>query len=452
MGLGITVPVPGLSVIIDAATLLYFKVLNRKEIQPQENSDLDVTAIISARNEERWIRQCVESLFRQTMPPKKVIVVDDYSQDKTSEICMELDKEYLDFIYIRRRERCGKANNLNYATQLVLNDKRLLSQIVVIVDGDTVPRSDFIEQMTKPFISKDIAAVSGTGFVTKPENFAGKVIAATYRFLFKFYSWQKTSQNHRNAISPVCGGAVAYRTEVLGKIAIPARCITEDTDHTWLLLENKYKVVHNPKALVDSEQARTLRGFFRQWYRWYSGSHQALHIHGRKLLDAKKLLFTTLIPSCIDGWIYSVWLVGFLFFSFLDPVWSMWLMAADVGLTGLVLGLLCPRELKYLPMIWIMKFPLAVAWLTSGLRTLWERLTNKQHLWGKAWERADHRTSGKKFSFLIRAATYLLPRKSNNPTKETIKCRFYQSLKMLQSKQVPNQCLQCRNLIECIEK
>jgi len=450
VGPGITVPIPGSSVAIDLATLLYFKGINRKKVLSQKNPDMDATVVIPARNEERRIKQCIEALFNQTKPPKKVIVIDDCSQDKTPEICKELDQKYLDLIYIRQHQRSGKANNLNYAIQLLLTHEKLLTPIVVFIDGDAVPQSDFIEQITKSFVSEEIAAVSGTATIMEPENLVGKMLAGAYRFMFRFYSWQKTAQCYRNAVNPICGGAVAYRTHILRKIPIPARCITEDTDHTWLLQENKYRVLHNPKAMVNSEEAITLRGFLRQWFRWYSGAHQAWHIHGKKLLAARKLLFTTLAPACLDGWIYSVWLLGFLLISMWSPIELLWLMAFDVGLTAVFIMLLDPRELKYLPMIWLMKFPLAVAWLTSGLKTLWERLSNKQHSWGKAWERPDYQVSKKNFLARINASLPL--HTINNSTKSTVECQFYKYLKVQHLKSIPDQCLQCLSLVECVEK
>jgi cellulose synthase/poly-beta-1,6-N-acetylglucosamine synthase-like glycosyltransferase len=450
--LGTTFPIPGSSAAIDAVTLIYFRGINGKKVQYVKNPDLDVTVVIPARNEERMIKRCVESLFNQTCLPKKVIIVDDCSQDETPEICRELDKKYLDLIYIRQRKRSGKANNINYAAQLLLTQKELFTDIMVIVDGDTSPQRDFIEQIKKPFVSNDVAAVSGTASIIEPENLKSKAIAGIYRFLFGFYDWQKNAQGYRNAVNPICGGAVAYRTYVLGKIPVPARCTTEDTDHTWLLQEKKYKVIHNPKARIDSEQAKTFQGFLRQWFRWYSGSHQAWFIHGRKLLSAKKLLFTTLLPSALDAWIYSIWLFAFLFLALWDPIWSLWLLALDMGLTGFFVMLVSPRELKYLPVIWIIKFPLALTWIASGLKAMWERLTNKQRSWSKAWERPDHRASMANFSLPTKITANPALHTINNQPENAAECELYKFLKKLQFKSIPDRCLQCRNLIECIKK
>ena len=50
--------------------------------------------VIPAHNEENTINLTLESLVAQTLQPKKIVVVDDNSSDKTSEIVTEFCKKY----------------------------------------------------------------------------------------------------------------------------------------------------------------------------------------------------------------------------------------------------------------------------------------------------------------------------------------------------------------------
>jgi len=50
--------------------------------------------IIPAYNEEEFIALTLKSLVSQTILPKKVVVVNDNSTDKTAEIVMNFAKEY----------------------------------------------------------------------------------------------------------------------------------------------------------------------------------------------------------------------------------------------------------------------------------------------------------------------------------------------------------------------
>ena len=48
-----------------------------------------VSVIVTTKNEEQNIGACLKSLVQQSMPPLEVIVVDNYSEDKTTEIAQE---------------------------------------------------------------------------------------------------------------------------------------------------------------------------------------------------------------------------------------------------------------------------------------------------------------------------------------------------------------------------
>ena len=53
-----------------------------------------ISILVPARNEERGIRECIESLCNQVYPSYEVLVLDDGSTDSTPEILVELSKRY----------------------------------------------------------------------------------------------------------------------------------------------------------------------------------------------------------------------------------------------------------------------------------------------------------------------------------------------------------------------
>lgn len=73
--------------------------------------------VIITYNQERFISQTIDSVLRQKLEiPFKIIIVDDCSTDKTSDICTEYQSKNSKMItYIRRNPNLGLVKNLFYA-------------------------------------------------------------------------------------------------------------------------------------------------------------------------------------------------------------------------------------------------------------------------------------------------------------------------------------------------
>jgi len=65
-----------------------------------------VSVIVTTKNEENNIGACLGSLLQQSMPPLEIIVVDNFSEDKTTEIA----KEYGAIVFLIGPERSAQRN------------------------------------------------------------------------------------------------------------------------------------------------------------------------------------------------------------------------------------------------------------------------------------------------------------------------------------------------------
>jgi succinoglycan biosynthesis protein ExoO len=68
------------------------------EKQMDESTKNLVSVILPAYNAEKYIGEAIESVLRQTYPYFEIIVVDDGSQDKTSEVVKSFNDERIDLI------------------------------------------------------------------------------------------------------------------------------------------------------------------------------------------------------------------------------------------------------------------------------------------------------------------------------------------------------------------
>lgn len=76
-----------------------------------------ILVIILTYNQEQYISQTIDSVLRQNLKiPYKILLVDDCSTDKTSEICREYEYNNPEIItYLRRNPNLGLVKNLFYA-------------------------------------------------------------------------------------------------------------------------------------------------------------------------------------------------------------------------------------------------------------------------------------------------------------------------------------------------
>lgn len=92
-----------------------------------------VSVIVPAYNSEKFIKDCLESIGRQTYRKIEIILVDKGSADKTREIA----KKYTDNVYIFGPERAAQTN---YGT------KKAAGKYIYRVDSDFVLEPKVIEQ------------------------------------------------------------------------------------------------------------------------------------------------------------------------------------------------------------------------------------------------------------------------------------------------------------------
>lgn len=104
---------------------------------------LKISVIIPAFNEQSVIKNCVDSLLKQSEQDFEIIVINDGSTDKTLEILQELEKEVLHLKILEQNHKGpGAARNLG-----AQNAK---GENLVFVDADMVFEKDFLKKLIEP--------------------------------------------------------------------------------------------------------------------------------------------------------------------------------------------------------------------------------------------------------------------------------------------------------------
>lgn len=104
---------------------------------------IKISIIIPTYNEVDVLEQCIESLGYQTKTNFEIIVVDDGSTDKSSQILSDLRFKIKDLRFFKQEHKgAGAARNLGA--------KEAKGEILVFVDADMTFDKDFLKNLIKP--------------------------------------------------------------------------------------------------------------------------------------------------------------------------------------------------------------------------------------------------------------------------------------------------------------
>jgi len=78
-------------------------------------TDFDLTAVIPAFNEERFVARAIESVLSQSVRPIQVLIIDDGSTDRTAETAMRYKSDGVEYVY---QKNAGLASARNKGINL----------------------------------------------------------------------------------------------------------------------------------------------------------------------------------------------------------------------------------------------------------------------------------------------------------------------------------------------
>jgi cellulose synthase/poly-beta-1,6-N-acetylglucosamine synthase-like glycosyltransferase/peptidoglycan/xylan/chitin deacetylase (PgdA/CDA1 family) len=234
-----------------------------------------VSIIVPAYNEKEGIEPAVRSLAGGDYPGGiEVVVVDDGSTDDTAGI---VERLRLPNVRVVRIPNGGKPNALNVGIELTDTD------IVVMVDADTVFEPDAIRHLVQPFADPKVGAVAGN---VKVGNRSSMVARWQHIEYVIGINLDRRLYEVMRCMPTVPGAIGAFRRRALLAIGgMSDDTLCEDTDVTMALCRHGWHVVYEERARAWTEAPATLRQLWLQRYRWSYGTMQAMWKHRRSLVD-----------------------------------------------------------------------------------------------------------------------------------------------------------------------
>ncbi|MBK6505626.1 MAG: glycosyltransferase family 2 protein [Ignavibacteria bacterium] len=218
-----------------------------------------VYIVIPNYNGQIHLKDCFDSLLRQTFSDFKVLLIDNNSSDESISFTT---KGYPQVETIRMSYNTGFAKAVNAGIKRALEDDRC--NYVILLNNDTDCDARFVEEMVKSVSEND----AGSG-ACKMLNFTDRTVIDDAGDFIKrrgspyargFGEKDIKQYDNEEFIFGACAGAAIYRTEVFEKAGYfddDFFAYYEDVDFSFRLQLMGYKCFYNPKAVCYHKRGAT---------------------------------------------------------------------------------------------------------------------------------------------------------------------------------------------------
>lgn len=243
--------------------LSYFS--RKKKSKPlfKDNELPLVSILIPIYNEEKSIRQTIESILKSDYPKEKfeIIAIDNNSKDNTVQIIKELQKKYKKLKFYHEKKQ-GKGYALN------LGIKKSKGDIIFTMDADTLVEPHCVKEMTRYFKNPEVMSVTPSMLIHNPKGILQRVQQAEY--LFGLFLRKAFSTINAIFITP--GAFSAYRKTFFKKHGrYDTENITEDLEMSLRVQYKGYIIENSPDSPVYTIAPKKFKALLTQRKRWYAG-------------------------------------------------------------------------------------------------------------------------------------------------------------------------------------
>lgn len=231
----------------------------------------EIAVLLAAYNEEKVIRQKIESVLSADYPAQKLTLYlgSDASTDRTDEIAGQMAKTNSNLFFIRFNERTGKAGIIN---QLAIRAKKSGAEIFIMTDANVMFVQNTISELVLGFEDKRIGQVAAN-ILSTGKQYKGIAFQEEQYIqrenLIKYHEGKAWG-----TMMGAFGACYAVRSDLMPKI--PLNFMMEDFFISMHVLKTGYKAVSNPKALAEEDVSFKMKEEFIRKKRISAGNYQNL--------------------------------------------------------------------------------------------------------------------------------------------------------------------------------
>ena len=206
-----------------------------------------ISVIVPVYNVEKYIKECLNSIIKQTYKKLQIILIDDGSTDNSGEICDSYQAKD-DRINVIHKENGGLSDARNKGLEIAEGD------YLAFVDSDDFIAEDYVEYLLRILekYNADVSVCSKQNFnageVIKKKEEEAEVIVYTGIAAMESLLYQKNIENS--------AWGKLYKASLFKDIFYPVGKLYEDLGTT-------YKVLYKAEKVIWSSEKKY---FYRQRY------------------------------------------------------------------------------------------------------------------------------------------------------------------------------------------
>ena len=311
------------------------------------NEPIQISVIVSCRNEIRHIRTFLGCLFHQDLRglEMEVLIADGMSEDGTREVLDEFDKKCSVLRVIDNPEKIA-ATGLNYAIW------EAKGEIILRMDAHSIYAPDYLRTCIEVLQKTNADNVGGPA-LTRAEGYIPEAIAHAFHEPFAVGNAKFRDPDYEGPTSTVPYGC--WRKSTLDAVGLFDTELVrgQDDELNYRIISAGGKVWQSPKIVSWYQPRTTLGALFRQFFQNGFWKVAAVRKHRRpaslrNLVPASALLAGVVLPLCAEtatlvnmNSVHNVLLALFLIFT-----------GAYLGASFLSAFLVARREgWKFLPIL-----------------------------------------------------------------------------------------------------
>jgi len=224
-----------------------------------------VTVLVAARNEGAVAEHLLASLSKLDYPADRLsfVLVCDGCTDGTAAAFRAWAVGRSDAWVVDLSAHLGKAAALNEGLALAGGE------VVVVIDADLRPRSDFLHELVPSFADEHVAAAAG---YLRPANADDNIVTRYAAVTSWVHQLVTSAGKDRLGLNPPTFGAAAYRRRALEAIGgFPVVPVGVDVAASRSLTRQGWRTRFVPASVAENIVVSEVGDYWRQHVRWARG-------------------------------------------------------------------------------------------------------------------------------------------------------------------------------------